>query len=368
MNDPNIEQSSVAAPELAADMGCHAAQSSAIAMPGASGPILIIGVPRSGTSWLGKIFDSHPGVIYRHEPDDIAARPDFPGICQIEDIPRFRDAARRYIAGLTAVRQVKSSGIRPVFAKPFQRFPAPLIRRGLALALRAGETVPPAAAWAKRVPIPDFISGNAASITYVIKSVSLIGATALLATAIPESRIISIFRHPCGYIASLKREPSRGKPTGLFGPRVLATKRARELGMTRGRFEQLPTLDSWVWAWAFVHAKLFEEVKNLPNVRLLSYERLCASPIAEARDLLAFAGLPWCDETQRFIEKSSQSAGREGYFSLFRDPVESATKWQRELSLAEIAHFTDIVEKVLPGLVAGTPADQGLLRQPAAAP
>jgi hypothetical protein len=31
--------------------------------------ILILGLPRSGTSWLGKVFDSHPDVAYLHEPD-----------------------------------------------------------------------------------------------------------------------------------------------------------------------------------------------------------------------------------------------------------------------------------------------------------
>jgi sulfotransferase family protein len=32
-------------------------------------PILILGAPRSGTTWLAKIVDSHPDVLYRHEPD-----------------------------------------------------------------------------------------------------------------------------------------------------------------------------------------------------------------------------------------------------------------------------------------------------------
>ena len=32
-------------------------------------PILILGAPRSGTTWLAKIIDSHPDVLYRHEPD-----------------------------------------------------------------------------------------------------------------------------------------------------------------------------------------------------------------------------------------------------------------------------------------------------------
>src|ERR1700757_2925244 len=32
--------------------------------------ILILGSPRSGTSWLAKIVDSHPDVLFRHEPDE----------------------------------------------------------------------------------------------------------------------------------------------------------------------------------------------------------------------------------------------------------------------------------------------------------
>jgi hypothetical protein len=37
-------------------------------VPGHHG-ILVFGLPRSGTTWLGKIFDSHPETLYRHEPD-----------------------------------------------------------------------------------------------------------------------------------------------------------------------------------------------------------------------------------------------------------------------------------------------------------
>ena len=62
--------------------------------------------------------------------------------------------------------------------------------------------------------------------------------------------------------------------------------------------------------------------------------------------------LAWAEETGNFIERSTRSSGRERYFSLFRNPMEAATKWKRELSADEIAHFTGIVEQVLPaGLV-----------------
>ncbi|MGH7111569.1 MAG: hypothetical protein ACREFK_14220 [Stellaceae bacterium] len=119
---------------------------------------------------------------------------------------------------------MKASGTRPVFTKPFQPFAAPVVRRALAFGLRGAEYLTPRAVWPKRVAIPDLIRGDAAGLIYVIKSVSLLGNAALLARALPKNRIIAIFRHPCGQIASLKQGSRIGTMTGgLFGSGVLAT-------------------------------------------------------------------------------------------------------------------------------------------------
>lgn len=349
MDDINEHQEWPAAAALIEKGDAPAAGAAADALPGRAGPVLIIGAARSGTSWLGKIFDSHPNVIYRHEPDDAIGVKEVPLVCQIEDVPRFADAARRHVARLTAVRQIKSSGTWPIFAKQFQPFAAPLVRRALVLGVRAVQEVSPAADWPKRISIPDLVSGDHSQITYVVKSVSMLGDAALLATALPESRIIAVFRHPCGHIASIKR----GLSDRIMGrdssrPTILATARARELGFTKERYERMSMLDCHAWAWAFLHAKLFEETRGFPNVRLLRYESLCEAPAAEARELMAFAGLSWTRETERFLEETTRSNGRERYFSLFRNPMEAATKWRHELSADEIAHFTGIVEQVLP--------------------
>ena len=311
--------------------------------------VLILGAPRSGTSWLGKIFDSHPSVIYRHEPDSVIRPTDFPTICSVEDIPYHLEAVQRYVARLIDVRQVKASGTRPVFAKPYQPFGAPLLRRALALGLRASESVAPRAAWPRRVPIPDFVSADDPALTYVIKSVNLLGAAALVARALPESRIIAVFRHPCGQIASVKREPSSPLLTGTGLAAPVAGPRAREFGITREKYLRLAEFDRHAWAWSLLHDKLFREAADIPNVYLLRYEDLCRNPIEQARALMEFARLPWADETRRFIELSTRSAGRERYFSVFRNPMEAATKWKRELAPAEIDRCMEIVETVLPG-------------------
>src|SRR5690349_19178518 len=53
--------------------------------PLGAGITFILGAPRSGTTWLGKIFDSHPSVLYRHEPD-IAAAAKLPLLVANDDI------------------------------------------------------------------------------------------------------------------------------------------------------------------------------------------------------------------------------------------------------------------------------------------
>ena len=61
--------------------------------------ILVLGYPRSGTTWLAKIFDSHPDILYRHEPDELSpARPDMAPNVQIRTWLRqrgLRSAAKR---------------------------------------------------------------------------------------------------------------------------------------------------------------------------------------------------------------------------------------------------------------------------------
>jgi Sulfotransferase family len=311
--------------------------------------VVILGVPRSGTSWLGKIFDSHPFVVYRHEPDSVIEPEEFPVLCPIEEIPLHVAAVRRYFKRLIRVRQIKSSGTWPIFSKPYQPFGAPLLRRALAFGLRSSEGIAPRARWPKRIPIPDFIHSPDAGLTYVIKSISLLGSALLVARALPEARIIAVFRHPCGQIASVKREPSSPLlgGSGLASP--LDGRRARELGMTLERFNRMPEFDQHVWSWALLHDKLFREAADIPNVHLLRYEDLCREPIQQAHALMKFAQLAWTDETSRFVERSTRGGGRESYFSVFRDPMESATKWKKQLEPIEIKRCMEIVEMVLPG-------------------
>ncbi len=291
-------------------------------------------------------------VLYRHEPDAVLPPVGFPPHCPAEDVPKYEDAVRNYVALLVGVRQIKASGTRPVFAKPFQSVPAVLTRRALVYGLRAVEAIAPRARWPRQVAIPDCVRGDAPGLKYVLKSLSLLGAGALLARALPASRTIVIIRHPCGQLASLKRGfnvRTMGVGT-MFGPYVTETSRARELGFSRKDYESLPLLDQWVHGWAFAHAKLLEDVAALANVSIVRYEELCTSPLERAREIVEFAGFPWDAAVSQFVEASTKPARHEGYFSLYREPMVSANKWKEELSAQEIDRYMTIVRTILPTL------------------
>jgi len=351
-NSPAGHEESRDVNEAPRNCGPAAASPSNEVRPDGSNLIFILGVPRSGTSWLGKIFDSHPMALYRHEPDAVLPPVGFPPHCPVEAVPKYEDAARSYVALLAGVRQIKASGTRPVFAKPFQTLPAVLTRRALVYGLRTFEAIAPRARWPRRIAIPDWVQSDASSLKYVIKSVSLLGAAALLARALPAGRLIVIVRHPCGQIASMKRglHFRTMRAETMFGPYVAETSRARELGFTRKDYENLPLLDQWVHGWAFAHAKMLKDVEGLANVSIVRYEELCASPLQRSREIIEFAGLPWDAAVLRFVEASTRPARHEGYFSLYREPMISANKWKEELSAQEIERYMTIVHAILPTL------------------
>jgi hypothetical protein len=158
---------------------------------------------------LGKLFDAHLDVLYRHEPD-IVYRPD----CLPKSIPPGEEeahieTARTYLDQLAAARTLKTAGPLPVSAKRRRSLLGRAIRTGSILGVRGIEMVARGSDRVSRIQVPDLISGP--DPTIVIKSVSLLAYAQLFAKAWPQCRIIVIVRHPCGQVASFLRDIELGK-------------------------------------------------------------------------------------------------------------------------------------------------------------
>jgi hypothetical protein len=98
------------------------------------------------------------------------------------------------------------------------------------------------------------------------------------------------------------------------------------------------------WRWVifneFSAAQTASTRQNLP----LYYEELCHAPEAVTRRLFEFCGLPWNAQTQNFLQVSTGSQ-KDDYYSVVKNPLESAWKWRGQLSSEQIGRVLDVMRQ-----------------------
>jgi hypothetical protein len=186
-------------------------------------------------------------------------------------------------------------------------------------------------------------------IRLAVKSIESLGRAGVFATAVPEARIVHIVRHPCGYVASVLR----GEQQKRFGHNEAAsdfelyrmaceTPQAGRYGLTLEKFRSMPAAERLAWRWVIYNEKAADELSGNPRAMTLYYEELCARPPEIARALFQFVELDWHSQSQQFVA-SSTSDSRSDYYSVFKNPLESAWRWRNELGPAEAERVLAVV-------------------------
>ena len=287
--------------------------------PNAANAILIVGAPRSGTTWLAKIFDSHPDILYRHEPDEVSP----PTGAIAADIARW---ARQ--------TDPRTAGKQPFFPKSWQSTPARWLRTGLAY---AGAAVSRAGLpdW----PIPDLADTGHARLA--IKSVRLDTAIGAFARTCRDGRAILILRHPCGQVASVMRGTRAGRfvlaedGTDMPFDEANTIAFAARHGLQQTAFQRQTHAAKYAWAWRAFNETAVAAIAGLPNARLTIYETLCVQIVAEAKTLLTFAGLSWHAQTATFLTRSTTHKGESGYYAVVQNSLAAAERWRTTMSPAD---------------------------------
>jgi hypothetical protein len=137
--------------------------------------------------------------------------------------------------------------------------------------------------------------------------------------------------------------------------RQLALPPARRRGLDRGTVETLPDLELLAWYWVIMNEWAMERCPPGARILRLSYDRLCESPIEQARMMLAHCDLPWTDNTERFLQLSL-GAGNEGkaYHATIRNPALAANRWRQELSAEDVERVMAIAGDSEPGRLFAT--------------
>jgi len=317
--------------------------------PVANGPIAILGMPRSGTTWVGKIFDSHPATLYRHEPDSGGALHDVP----IHAAPRqggtTTDRVRTFLHELPRRRSLKVCGKRPLFAKDYLPGWRGAVHRASIGCGRLAALLAP-------TPVLEPIDPRQPEPRVVWKSIESTGRAGLIASADPCVRVILVVRHPCAQIDSTLRGESGGRFTeawaaandwGIF-EYLLETQQARRRGLTMEQLSRATSEERLAWRWLLFNEKAIEELRGRPNCYILRYEDLCERPLLVARMLFLFTGLRWSQSVEAFVNDSTTGAD-ESYYSVYRDPERAAWGWRERLDPAVSARILDVVAGSAPG-------------------
>jgi hypothetical protein len=313
--------------------------------------ILLFGMPRSGTTWIGKIFDSHPDTLYRHEPDSWGLLNNIPLMAPVERADAFAPGIREFCARLPGMKLTKVAASTPLFPKNYY---SPLRYQLFRLNVFAAKA---AARVFGEQPVRNLIrAGDMPRIRMVWKSIESLGRLGVIERALQPCYAIHIARHPCGYVASVLRGESQRRFTSDVSSsedmdllsRCMDTATARQHGLTLEALGRMHPVERLAWRWVLYNAKAMQDIEGESGCMTLRYEDLCRDPVGVAKQLFAFTQLTWNEQTERFVNQSTaKDVGR--YYSVVKDPLKAASKWKDQLSADDIDRIYSIVSTTRPG-------------------
>jgi hypothetical protein len=240
-------------------------------------------MPRSGTSWLSQIFDSHPDVRFRLSPlfsyefknqlDENSTKDAWEVVLRgaYESSNEFMDQTRR-----------RTSGEYPVFAKK-----------------------------------------NAQPSRLVVKDTRFHNLTRLALNLLPNLFVVAIIRHPCGAIHSWLTTQ------GEFPSQADPLLEWRSGSCRKSGYGEFWGFEDWKLVTA-EHLALEEEFPG--RVHIQRYEDLVSDPVPQVERLFNFVGLKPEKQTFEFLAVS-QSQHVATDYAVFKDPSVSH-RWKAELQPA----------------------------------
>lgn len=287
----------------------------------ANPPIVVSGLPRSGTSWVAKALSFDPDYTYFREPDNPA---------HVDGaLDRFRNIYLPVGALDPEFEAHLNSALRGEIATPFTMVEnrGPLLghlpRR---VADRLGSRLP---ALYRRKP------------GVLLKLVYCSLALESLTSIAPNARVVVVLRHPCGTFASYRRLGWDPRPDLFLADECLVADHLEPY------VEVIESAQSfWERAgahWAVMAKVVSTQAADHPDWAVVQHEWLCEEPLARFRTLHRAMGLTWTDRADRFL-RDTDRAGDASTYSLYRSSAAEPDKWTTELDQPDIAACRRVVE------------------------
>lgn len=277
-------------------------------------PILVLSLPRSGSSWLGSILGVHPDLLYYREPiTDFyqrirGARDAVPYLPSPKNDTDARLMCKMIVGGVPVFRdEVIGSTATENWRQRWQ--------------LRSRRR--------KRVVVKEV---NTSALRWL--------------EFLNSPFVIYLRRHPAGVALSRKQ-------LGWVTKRSLRT----ELGPTifvedlsESDLEWYEREENYWKCFGFYYAAVEGWVEKFlkGNERsyFVSYENLVRYPIDESRRIFAACGLGWAPEVEEHLRRTTQSSRSEDPFSVSRNSGAMAEAWRKGVGNDEVRMLREGMSRV----------------------
>jgi hypothetical protein len=294
-------------------------------------PVLVLGLPRSGTTWTAQMLACAPGTVAVMEPDNekawasaVAGKAPvgrFPVLAPGDDAPAYRDLWTWALSGGSVVGLGHRGGLaRRLFEPVGPDDRETLVSGHPSVRLRL-------AGHLGRPPHRPVVHDGS---RVVAKSVHGGLAAEWLADTF-DVDVVVVLRHPANVLASWLDLDLPDRDRHLDENPVV---RERYLDQWKVPPPGPDPLDRAVWQLGLLTTVLEEAADRHPSWRIRVHEELCADPEGEFRRLFTDLDLAWSPSVVDELARGNRPG--EG-FSLQRRTAELAEAWRTRLGPAEKA-------------------------------
>ncbi|MEW6428221.1 MAG: sulfotransferase [Thermodesulfobacteriota bacterium] len=314
--------------------------------------IFIASAPRSGSTWFSNLFNSHPDILYRHEPlARLAPFMDSLLLYRLKHAHGLTEKERQNLLELLHHAHPESDR-PPFFPKSFSRFPP----QGRFLCWAAATKWPIAGKFYEK-----FFSTPSTEKILVLKETGWSAHIESILDGLKPSASIFLLRHPCAIIASILRGINSGLmrvPSPMAKQEWYAhhysTALLRENGLLQDDILKADPLTFWALRLRVLYDIFLElAAKYKDGISIVVYEDIQKEPLEETTALYSQLRIPLDENVQQFISASTgktgstlqaiQKKGRRSYFGVHRQRNYDPMYWKKELSTEEIEKICMIV-------------------------
>jgi sulfotransferase family protein len=305
-------------------------------------PILVTGVPRSGTSWVGQMLDAGGQVVYINEPLNDRHPPGrSPGVLAVAVTNRFP-----YI----------SEANEETYLRPFQE--TLRLRYHHLAELRQNRSPRDLARMAKYSS--SFARGRLRGRRPLLDDPFALFSAGWFARRL-GCEVVAVVRHPAAMAASRKRLGWRTDFRHLLRQPLLLEEWLHPFeAAMRDLVHKPDPLAEGSLLWRMGYHVVAQLREREPAIRLIRNEDLSSDPGGRYAELYASLGLPLTDQAAATIEHSSSgpaangnghswSLSRQGFSKTGFRPLDSranAVAWKKELTPEEVARVHKLTEDV----------------------